>query len=374
MNSAAERLREGRDRQELARTIHRIRQATRETFPGTSDGLAYPATPKQRRSRTGLSQPVSVVRGTTVVHHVTLLSTLNQSIASGGGRLRWEWYSEGPPNQRRGFNTLAANGVPALQIPVDITGVMNLRLTGSWGEEQSSGETVAKGLYWREMGAITVRLIRNGSTIGEREYDAGPVVDAAYEVIDDGWEVVAGDVLEVELPNSSAEAQRHRQAELTYKIIELAANMTSKLIEEFYVDSKASAGNTSSTVLASGETYTLLVIGNYRGVDGALGSGADAILFTSSGEPDEDGNIDADFKYASDSQGGTGHSNNFELDLGSGFSHVEPDGGQATAAPAGHRYEYTVTGEGSELSARLTDIAFSDNNGQLQIQIYRGTL
>lgn len=59
----------------------------------------------------------------------------------------------------------------------------------------------------------------------------------------------------------------------------------------------------------------------------------------------------------------------FEMDIGSGFSHIEPTGGPFSSPSPDHVYRYEVTGQGSPASFRFADNPSSDNYGVLTITL-----
>jgi hypothetical protein len=147
-------------------------------------------------------------------------------------------------------------------------------------------------------------------------------------------------------------------------------------LETLYVDSKSSTGTTSATVLAAGVEYLLVVEGTWSFWNEALnvGSpGADAMFPSSlAGRVSTQVGVDADtlYAYPAAHPNTIGHQANFELDLGSGFQHVEPDGGPYATPLAGHLYRYTVIGQGTTIKAKVLDtILYTDNYGKLKVTI-----
>lgn len=68
-------------------------------------------------------------------------------------------------------------------------------------------------------------------------------------------------------------------------------------------------------------------------------------------------------------QGYPRHPGRFRIDLGSGFSHLEPLGGAPTDPAPGHRYRYMVQGQDSPIRFAWADSAASDNYGVLEIVV-----
>lgn len=81
--------------------------------------------------------------------------------------------------------------------------------------------------------------------------------------------------------------------------------------------------------------------------------------------------VDADtiFAWPSDHPHSPGHDTDFQIDLGSGFSHIEPVGGPYTTPQSGHFYQYHLLGQGSPVSFRVNDVNKNDDYGALQIMI-----
>lgn len=146
-----------------------------------------------------------------------------------------------------------------------------------------------------------------------------------------------------------------------------------ELLETIWVDSRNGAGATSTRILESGQPYTLVVTGNWRESDDGIPHGdPDDILFVSSGQPAQLAAADAEVAYGLAAPGDPFHRSVFLVDLGSGYAHPEPVGGAVSSPTVGHTYTYSVTGEGLTLTAVISDSAYSDNNGQLKVEIFSG--
>lgn len=65
-----------------------------------------------------------------------------------------------------------------------------------------------------------------------------------------------------------------------------------------------------------------------------------------------------------------GHDTTFEINMGSGFSHIEPVGGPFTTPQGGHFYTYSLVGQGQVAKFRINDSPLTDNYGAFQIIIY----
>ncbi len=149
------------------------------------------------------------------------------------------------------------------------------------------------------------------------------------------------------------------------------------IAETLLLDSKASAGVTSSVVLTSGTDYIITVQGTYSLWDSALEHGtpeADAMFPSTGSRTSTEVGLDVECSFAYHNLG-TGFTLGhepllFEMDLGSGLTHIEPiDGSHSTPAPA-HFYKYSVTGQGSVVHFLINDAGtYTSNYGKLQITI-----
>jgi hypothetical protein len=147
-------------------------------------------------------------------------------------------------------------------------------------------------------------------------------------------------------------------------------------VETLYVDSKDSSGTTTASVLTAGVEYLVIVEGTWSFWNEALNvgtPGADAMFPSSGGgRASTQVGVDADtlYAYPSTHPNTIGHQANFEMDLGSGFQHVEPDGGPYATPLAGHLYRYTVIGQGTTATFKVLDtILYSDNYGKLKVTV-----
>lgn len=68
-------------------------------------------------------------------------------------------------------------------------------------------------------------------------------------------------------------------------------------------------------------------------------------------------------------QGYPRHPARFEVDLGTGFQHLEPLGGAPSDPSPGHLYRYLVSGMDSGARFRWVDAQTSDNYGVLSIRV-----
>lgn len=150
-------------------------------------------------------------------------------------------------------------------------------------------------------------------------------------------------------------------------------------IEVLYLDSRT-AGVTSTTVLAAGTTYTVSVQGTYSLWNSALNNGtpeANAMFPTTGGvgRASTQVGLDPDSKFAAFNQPGTypQHTTEFQIDLGSGFAHVEPTGGPFAVPQPGHIYNYALVGQGAVASFRIVDSPQADNYGYLRVVIQSNT-
>lgn len=153
-------------------------------------------------------------------------------------------------------------------------------------------------------------------------------------------------------------------------------------LEQLLLDTRVQAGITSSTVLQSGEQYVVTVQGTYAFQNAALAFGspnADAMFPTSGGQPRVSTQVGSDAETLFAEQSGPptglplGHFNWFQMNTGSGWSHVEPQGGPYTTPQPNYLYRYSITGQGSTASFRIWDNngagPWADNYGYLQVTI-----
>ncbi len=151
-----------------------------------------------------------------------------------------------------------------------------------------------------------------------------------------------------------------------------------KFVETVWLDTRSPATATSTATLLAGAAYRFSVTGNRDGDDDYTGvdTNVDDVLYPSDGQPaSSDATHDADVKYAlvspTDPDTVPTHDSSFEIDTGSGYSHIEPVGGPYSAPQPGHVYDFEVTGEGSVVSFRINGADQTDNNGQYRIDIHR---
>lgn len=138
-----------------------------------------------------------------------------------------------------------------------------------------------------------------------------------------------------------------------------------------------SSGVTSANALPNGVTCLISVQGTSSAWNSALGTGspeADAQFpSTPSGvtRVSTQVGLDADTAFAKKTGSvlPLGHYNHFQINAGSGFSHIEPVGGPYTTPQAGHFYQFFVVGQGVPVSFKLTDTPLGDNYGAYQILI-----
>ncbi len=148
------------------------------------------------------------------------------------------------------------------------------------------------------------------------------------------------------------------------------------VVETLFLDSKV--GNiTTTTTLETGRAYLITVQGTYSVYNATLPVGtaeANAMFPGSmSGRSSSQVGVDSECCFATDTPlssltPGT-HTDLFEIDLGSGSSHIEPEDGSHSTPTVGHFYKYPVTGEGSVVSFTINDTPLTDNYGKLKITI-----
>lgn len=156
---------------------------------------------------------------------------------------------------------------------------------------------------------------------------------------------------------------------------------TGVTFETLFLHSASSTGITSSTVLVAGQTYTFTVQGTYTVENNALNIGspnADAMWPTSDGDPRTSTQVGIDpetcFARSSTDSLALGHFSAFRVDLGSGFSHIEPSGGPYATPQANYLYTYTVVGQGQPISFIIGDSpVWHDNYGALRITLQNPT-
>lgn len=174
-------------------------------------------------------------------------------------------------------------------------------------------------------------------------------------------------------PSTPREVSRHgrRTSNLERRYIEPSSTGEGFTTETLTFDTRTTA--TSVTVLESGREYIITVQGTYSLWDSALAVGtpeADAMFPTVGTRTSTQVGLDADTCFAHKTGSGTiGHAGEFEMDIGGGFSHPEPEDGFHTTPTTGHFYRYRVTGLGSAVSFQINDSPLTDNYGALKITI-----
>lgn len=78
---------------------------------------------------------------------------------------------------------------------------------------------------------------------------------------------------------------------------------------------------------------------------------------------------DTIFAWPSSHPHSAGHDTTFQIDLGSGASHIEPVGGPYTTPQGGHFYQYHLVGQGVPVKFVNSDPNKNDNYGAYQIMI-----
>ncbi len=159
-----------------------------------------------------------------------------------------------------------------------------------------------------------------------------------------------------------------------------AAASSLPIVETLFMDTRNAAGITSGTVFQSGASYLVSIQGTFSYVNHSMDTGSpepDAMFPTTGGafRNSTQVGLDADTCFAFYSGGAhpnIGHFALIEIDLGSGFSHIEPFDGPHTTPTSDHFYTYQLGGQGSHATFRFHDTpgAFDDNYGFLLITIY----
>lgn len=149
--------------------------------------------------------------------------------------------------------------------------------------------------------------------------------------------------------------------------------------EVLFLDTRSETGVTGSLVLEAGVEYAITVEGDWSYLNHALDVGspnADAIFPTAdASRVSTQVGFDAETLYAYYSGSAPsfpiGHSNLFQMNLGSGYSHVEPSDGAHTTPRSDHTYSYQVVGQGSPASFTFLDTPghYFDNYGYVKITI-----
>ncbi len=146
--------------------------------------------------------------------------------------------------------------------------------------------------------------------------------------------------------------------------------------EVFFVNTHVGA-STSSTILQTGVVYLVSVQGTYSAWNLVLDNGTpegDAQFPPSSqpGRLSTEVGVDADtlFAWPTAHPHVAGHDTDLVMNLGSGFSHIEPFGGPYSVPQPDHFYSYNLTGQGSALSVKTNDPNPADDYGLLKVTIY----
>ncbi len=152
------------------------------------------------------------------------------------------------------------------------------------------------------------------------------------------------------------------------------------IVETLFMDTRNAAGITSGTVFQSGASYLVSVQGTFSYVNHALDTGTpepDAMFPTTGGvfRNSTQVGLDAETCFAFFNSGvhpSIGHITPFQIDLGSGFSHIEPFDGPHTTPTSDHFYTYQLGGQGSHVTFLFVDTPgqYDDNYGSLLITIY----
>lgn len=155
---------------------------------------------------------------------------------------------------------------------------------------------------------------------------------------------------------------------------EVAGTIAGVTQEQIYLDS-LTGSVTSVTVLVSGQPYVITVQGTYSVWNEVLNVGtpnANAMFpGSTAGRVSTEVGIDAEtiFAYPSDANAHIGHTDILQMNTGSGYTHVEPQGGPYATPQPNYLYRYSITGAGSAISFKINDTPLVDNYGKLQITI-----
>jgi len=196
-----------------------------------------------------------------------------------------------------------------------------------------------------------------------------------------------GNVMGTALPKTSVAAGASADVSWFPHLEDCACAITEPVgvtTEVVYYDTpNAGTPLTMSTTLTTGVSYVLVAEGTYSLWNDTLGTGtpeANAMFpGSTAGRASTQVGLDADTCFAKKTGSAVtiGHSSvvSFSLNGGSSYSHVEPVGGPYVTPQVGHLYRYELTGQGSPLKIKLTDINPPDNYGKLRftLQIPNGT-
>lgn len=152
------------------------------------------------------------------------------------------------------------------------------------------------------------------------------------------------------------------------------------LVETLFLNSTATTPVYSSTVLQAGVPYLITVQGTYTEWPDALNLGTpnpDAMFPGTPGPhhgPLTQVGIDPECTFARPSPDSTDfplgqHYPWFQMDLGAGLAHIEPQGGPYSTPQPGYFYRYNVTGQGAPIGFLVNIFPSDDNYGQLKITI-----
>lgn len=144
--------------------------------------------------------------------------------------------------------------------------------------------------------------------------------------------------------------------------------------ESLLVSSLSADGATTKATLTEGTDYTVIVSGTWSAWDAVLNMGEPQPVaqYPTTGERvSTETGLDADtiFAWPYGTNHTSGHFPNFQIDAGSGFEHVEPDGGPYETPQEGNRYTYTIAGQGHPVSFRIYDPIYDDNYGSLLVTV-----
>ncbi len=146
--------------------------------------------------------------------------------------------------------------------------------------------------------------------------------------------------------------------------------------EVFFLDSHAVGAATSTTVLTAGVTYLVSVQGTFSAWNLVLDHGTPEpqAQFPPTSQPGRISTmvgVDADTLYAWPTAFPhvPGHDVDLQMNLGSGFAHIEPFGGPYSVPQPDHFYSYNLLGQGAHLSVQIND-SHTDDYGLLKITIY----
>lgn len=287
------------------------------------------------------------------------LSTALQAISSGGEAVEWTTVVAGPVSI--GFEGLV---LPTASLPIPTRAYWRLHLRFDWDT-------------WRLGGTVTVKV--DGVTVDSVVGTFG----SRFSTVTALGVCEVGQIVRVEVDHDDASAHDMTNARCTLELVELPVSAAEVMLDEFFMDSRVHSMHAShltyaesAIVLAAGMTYRVTVEGTFTyQTNNPLPNGESGvpIMFLSPGQVQRDSGRDAEVIFAEVPAASYPYhagAINLEMNTGSGWSHIEPEGGPYPEYEPGHLYTYMVDGEGATLRAATMDDPLTDNNGMLRVRIW----